>query len=135
MKKTVYYFCPFIIIPILFLTLTLLESMDVLRSIMPYLLFAVLFLFSAIIGVLSPTSRKFDYIMTTLIPISVLFSLFIALFFDKGCDGKAQLSLSHATNIEYYYSWLPIAAIMMVITFIASFKSVRNIVKNRSTPK
>ena len=125
MKKTIYYFSPFVIIPIIFLIATLLESVEILKPTAPFFLFTALFIFSLAIGVLSPTKTTFDYAITAIIPCSVLLSLFVGLFFDEGCDGKPQLSLSHALNMEYYKIWLPIVAIMTVITFIASFKPIR----------
>ena len=131
MKKTMYYFSPFVIFPFVFLILPLLESTDVLKPIVPYVMFATLLLSSVVIGILSPAKTKFDYIMAAAVPSSLLLSVFIALFFDEGCDGMPQLSLHHALNIEYYKAWLPIALIMMVITFIVSFKPVRNIVSNK----
>ena len=129
MKKVIYYFSPFIIVPFLFLIFTLLEDTAFLEAIVPYVLFAAVFIFAFVIGVFSSSKTKFDYIMTVIVPISVLVCLFIFLFFDEGCDGGPQLSLHHALNMEYYKVWLPIALIMMVITFISSFKPIRNIVK------
>ena len=101
-------------------------------------MFAALLLFSVVIGILSLTKTKFDYIMTVIVPISVLVPLFVFLLFDEGCDGKPQFSLHHALNMEYYKTWLPVALVMMAITFIASFKPVRNTIKNifaRKSPK
>ena len=125
MKKTIYYLSPFVIIPLIFSMLTLLENAEILKFIVPYFMFAILFLFSVAIGILSPAKAKFDYIMSAAVPISCFLTLFIALFFDEGCDGTPQLSIHHALNMEYYKVWLPMALIMMVITFVASFKPIR----------
>ncbi|MBE6670865.1 MAG: hypothetical protein E7593_01525 [Ruminococcaceae bacterium] len=131
MKKTMYYFSPFVIFLIFFLISNLLESVEILDPIMPYFAFVMLFLFAAVIGTLSQSKAKFDYIMTAIIPLAVAFSLFIALFFAEGCDGTPQLSIYHSLNIEYYLSWLPRALEMMAITFIFSFKPVRSFIKNK----
>ena len=96
----------------------------------PFFLFTALFIFSLAIGVLSPTKTTFDYAITAIIPCSVLLSLFVGLLFDEGCDGKPQLSLSHALNMEYYKVWLPIVLTIMLIMFITSFKPIRSIVKS-----
>lgn len=125
MKKTMYYLSPFVMIPLIFTVLTLLETVEALKFIAPYFMFAALFLFSAVIGVLSPGKTKFDYAMTAAVPISVFLSLFVALLFDKGCNGDPQLSLHHALNVEYYQIWLPIVAVMTIITFVASFQPIR----------
>ena len=131
MKRTIYYFSPLIIIPGIFLAVTLLESMKILKSITPFFLFAALFLFSALFGMLSPAKARFDLVITAFVPISMFLALFIFLFFDEGCDGTPQLSLHHALNMEYYKVWLPIALIMTVITFIFSFKPIRNFVTSK----
>ena len=131
MKKAIYYFSPFVIIPIVFLITTLLESAEELNSIAPYFVFASLFLFAVLIGTMSQSKLKFDYIITAFIPLSVFLALFVSLLFDDGCDGTPQLSLSHALNVGYYRAWLPIAIIMMVVTFVFSFKPIRKFIKGR----
>ncbi len=131
MKKAIYYVSPFVIIPIIFLITTLLERVEILNPIAPYFVFASLFLFAVLIGTISQAKSKFDYIITAFIPLSVFLALFVSLFFDEGCDGTPQFSLSHALNIEYYRIWLPIAIIMMVVTFVFSFKPIRKFIKGR----
>lgn len=131
MKKGIYYLSPLVIIPCIFLAITLLENVGTLKPITPFVLVVALFLFSVALGLLSPTKMKFDYMITAIIPCVVLLSLFVVLFFDKGCDGKPQLSLYHALNMEYYRIWLPVVLIMMVIAFVFSFKPIRNIVKSK----
>ena len=131
MKKAVYYFSPFVIIPIIFLITTLLESVEMLNPIAPYFVFASLFLFAILIGTMSKSKLKFDYIITAFIPLSVFLALFVSLLFDEGCDGMPQFLLSHALNIEYYRIWLPIAIIMTAITFVFSFKPIRKFIKGR----
>ena len=131
MKKAVYYVSPFVIIPIIFLITTLLESVEMLNLIAPYFVFASLFLFAVLIGTISQAKSKFDYIITAFIPLSVFLALFVALLFDEGYDGSSRFSLSHALNIEYYRIWLPIAIIMMVVTFVFSFKPIRKFIKGR----
>ena len=131
MKKAIYYVSPFVIIPIIFLITNLLESVEMLNPIAPYFVFTSLFLFAVLIGTISQSKLKFDYIITAFIPFSVFLALFVSLLFDEGCDGTPQFSLSHALNIEYYRIWLPIAIIMMVVTFAFSFKPIRKFIKGR----
>ena len=126
MKKAIYYASPFILFPIIFGIFTLLDEIDIISSsILAVFSCVILFVTAAFLGNLSLTNKKFDYLMTVIIPSSFLLTLFIALLFDKGCDGTPQLSISHALNLEYYKIWLPIVAIMTVITFVASFKPIR----------
>jgi ABC-type spermidine/putrescine transport system permease subunit I len=81
--------------------------------------------------VLAITLSLDDYIITAFIPLSVFLALFVALLFDEGYDGSSRFSLSHALNIEYYRIWLPIAIIMMVVTFVFSFEPIRKFIKGR----
>lgn len=125
-----HYFSPIVVTPMIFLTATLLENTETLEPVVPFVLFPALLLLAVVVGVLSPLKTKFDYIMTAIVPISVFFSLFIGLFFCEGCDGAPQLSLNHAFNMEYYRSWLPIALVLMILTFIFSFRPIRDPIKN-----
>jgi hypothetical protein len=126
MKKAMYYASPFVLFPIIFGVFTLLDEIDIINSnIMEVGSFTILFAASAFLGSLSLTNKKFDYLMTAIVHTSFLLTLFVCLFFDKGCDGTPQLSLNHALNMEYYKVWLPIIAIMTVITFVASFRAIR----------
>ena len=127
MKKIAYYIAPFVIFTILFLLPTLLDSTEILE----FIVFASLFLFAAVLGIISPSKAWFDYLITIIVPVSVFFALFISLFFDEGCDGTPQLSLNHALNIEYYQSWLPIALVMTVIAFVFSFEPVSRFIKSK----
>lgn len=126
MKKIIYYASPLVMFPIIYLIINFLDEMDIINpNILVILTCIVFFLFSALVGSLSITNKKFDYLMTAIIPFSLLLTLFVCLFFDEGCDGMPQLSLHHALNIEYYKGWLPIVFIMTAITFIFSFKPIR----------
>ncbi len=126
MKKVIYYASPFVLFPIILGAFTLLDEIDIINSnILAISLFVIFFVTTAFLGNLSLTEKKFDYLMTVIVPISFLLTVFVALFFDKGCDGTAQLSIHHALNIEYYKIWLPIVAVTAVTTFVASFKPIR----------
>ena len=135
MKKTAYYTSPFVVIPVIFLIVSVLESAEILKPIAPYIMFGALFLFAVVIGIISPSRAKFDFLITIIVPVSVFFALFISLFFDEGCDGTPQFSLSHALNVEYYSSWLPIAIVMTAITFVFSFKPIRSLISNKGSLK
>ena len=125
MKKTIYYIAPFAVFPLLVLLINCLDSMKMQSNIWKPLTLILFFLFAALMGTLSPTERKFDYLMSLLIPAAFLCTLFVLLYFDEGCDGLPQFSLHHALNMHYYRVWLPYVAIMTGITFITSFKPIR----------
>lgn len=125
MKKIIHYIAPFVVFPLLVLLINCLDGMEVNAVIWMPLTLILFFLFAALMGTLSPTEKKFDYLMTLLIPTAFLCTLFVSLYFDEGCDGFPQLSLHHALNMHYYRVWLPYVAIMTGITFITSFKPIR----------
>lgn len=136
MKKTIYYIAPFAVFPLLVLLINSLDSMEMQSNIWKPLTLVLFFLFAALMGTLSPTERKFDYLMTLLIPAAFLCTLFVLLYFDEGCDGLPQLSLHHALNMHYYRVWLPYVAIMTGITFITSFKPIRvSSIRKRNSQK
>ena len=136
MKKTIYYIAPFVVFPLLVLLINCLDSMKMQSNIWKPLTLILFFLFAALMGTLSPTERKFDYLMTLLIPATFLCTLFVLLYFDEGCDGLPQFSLHHALNMHYYRVWLPYVAIMTGITFITSFKPIRvSSIRKRNSQK
>ena len=122
--------------PLLVLLINSLDSMEMQSNIWKPLTLILFFLFAALMGTLSPTERKFDYLMTLLIPATFLCTLFVLLYFDEGCDGLPQFSLHHALNMHYYRVWLPYVAIMTGITFITSFKPIRvSSIRKRNSQK
>lgn len=136
MKKTIYYIAPFAVFPLLVLLINSLDSMEMQPNIWKPLTLILFFLFAALMGTLSPTERKFDYLMSLLIPAAFLCTLFVLLYFDEGCDGLPQLSLHHALNMHYYRVWLPYVAIMIGITFVTSFKPIRvSSIRKRNSQK
>ena len=136
MKKIIYYASPFILFPIILGIFTLLDEIDIINSnILAVFLFVLFFVTTAFLGNLSLTNKKFDYLMTGIVPLACFFALFIALFFDEGCDGTPQLSIHHALNIEYYRSWLPMVLVMTVIAFVFSFKPIRDFIKSKASCK
>ena len=131
MKKAAYYISPFVIIPIIFLIASLLEGVEVLKQAVPYGMLAALLLLAVAMGVTSRSNANFDCLVAIIAPLSVFFSLFLSLLFDEGCDGAPQFSFSHALNMEYYRSWLPIALVMMATAFLFSLKPIRSFVTSR----
>ncbi len=125
MKKAIYYIAPFVVFPLLFLLINSLDKMGTNTDTWQALTLILFFMFSALMGTLSPTEKKFDYLITLLTPTAFLCTLFVFLYFDEGCDGLPQLSLHHALNVHYYRVWLPYVVLMTGITFITSCKPIR----------
>lgn len=136
MKKTIYYIAPFVVFPLLFLLINSLDKMGTNTDTWQALTLILFFMFSALMGTLSPTEKKFDYLITLLTPTAFLCTLFVSLYFDEGCDGLPQLSLHHALNMHYYRVWLPYVVLMTGITFVTSFKPIRvSSIRKRNSQK
>ena len=128
MKKKLYYVMPFVAVPLLLLLCELLDNTKLLQM-SPYILSTLLLLFSLVIGFFSATHRTFDYLLTAIVPISLFCSMFIAGFLDKD-DLETRFHLYKAVNAAFQPIVLQLYFLMAIVTFLASFKSFRNI-KNR----
>ena len=128
MKKKLYYAIPFIAVPLLLLLCELLDNVKLLQM-SPYILGALLLLFSLAIGFFSATHRTFDYLLTAIVPLSLFCSMFVAGFLDKS-DLETRSHLYKAVNAAFQPIVLQLYFLMAIVTFLASFKSFRNI-KNR----
>ena len=130
MKKTIYYICPFIIVPCSCLLSEFLNKRDVLNM-NPYIFFAELFIISAIIGNLTPTHRRFDYIMTIIMPLSLFISMFIGGFIDE-TDLGGRFYMYRAFEVAFQPLALMIYFMMGLTAFFASYKSFRLIRRIKS---
>ena len=81
LKKIMYYISPFIFIPCLCLLLGWM-SVEGLININVYGFGVLLFIISAVIGNLSPNDKKFDYLITLLVPLALFLTMFFAGFLD-----------------------------------------------------
>ena len=132
MKKTIYYVCPFIIIPCLCLLCEFLNKRDVLE-IYPYFFLAILFIISAMIANFTPTQKNFDFIITAILPLSMFFTMFIGGFIDE-TDLGGRFYMYRAFEVAFQPLALMLYFMMGLTTFFASYKSFRiiNIIKSRS---
>jgi hypothetical protein len=84
----------------------------------------LLFLVSAIIGNLSPNDKKFDYLITVLVPLALFLTMFFAGFLDteefhSGHDFERGLKVAFQSTALIMYLVTAVAA------FAASFKPIR----------
>lgn len=130
MKKIIYYAIPFVAFPLIFLATELATDLfydyekDYINSVIRIAMMIALVLFSAIMGSLSKVNKKFDLIITAIIPVSFLLTLFVLFLFDNGCEG-IRFYPRNAFHIEFYIQYLPILAVMTATTFVTSFKPIR----------
>ena len=116
MKKIAYYISPFIITTSVFMIVSLFYDMKLFETFGDCA--CLLFLFSIVLAVLSPSKTRFDYVTSVLVPLSVFFAMFIALIFDKWSDRTIQL-------------WIPIAVVMTINAFVFSYKPIRDFIKSK----
>lgn len=128
MKQKLYYAIPFAVVPLLLLLCEVLDSTKLLQM-SPYILGAVLLLFSGAMGFFSTTHRTFDYLLAAIMPISLFCCMFVCGFLDKS-DLETRFHLYRAVNAAFQPVALQLYFLMAIVTFLASFKSFRNI-KNR----
>ena len=122
-KKTIYYVCPFIIIPCLCLLCEFLNKRDVLE-IYPYFFLAILFIISAMIANFTPTQKNFDFIITAILPLSMFFTMFIGGFIDE-TDLGGRFYMYRAFEVAFKPFALIEYLIIAVLAFISSFKLFR----------
>ncbi len=128
MKKKLYYVIPFLVVPLLLLICEMLDNMNILQM-SPYILGAVLLLFSVAMGFFSTTHRTFDYLLTAIMPLSLFCCMFVAGFLDKS-DLETRFHLYKAVNTAFQPIALHLYFLMAIVTFLASFKCFRNIKKS-----
>ena len=77
MKKALYYLSPFILVPFSAFIMEACDNMKIVKMSAVWF-FGIYIILSAIIGNLTPTKMKFDYIMTALMPLSLFCTMFAA---------------------------------------------------------
>ena len=123
MKKKIYYASPFIIISVLLLTTDFLHKIGLIKM-SPYISTALLILTSIVLGNLSPTNKKFDYLMTAIVPLSFFILMFVVGFLDKS-DLETRFHLYKAFRAAFQ-PWVLFDCLAMALTtFLASFKPIR----------
>ena len=125
MKQKLYYAIPFAAVPLLLLLCEVLDNMNLLQM-SPYILGAMLLLFSVAMGFFSTTRRIFDYLLTAIMPLSLFCCMFVVGFLDKS-DLETRFHLYKAVNAAFQPVALLLYLLMAIVTFLASFKRLRNI--------
>ena len=121
--KKVYYIFPFAFVPMLLLLCDLLTTFEII-NISPSIFSLVLIFVGVVVGNLSVSSKKFDYIMTTLMPLSFFCWMFIIGYFTAD-DLETRFNFRIAFELVSYPWTLSTCSIMLLTTFVASFKPIR----------
>ena len=128
MKKSLYYVIPFVVVPVLLLLCDELHN-EVLLPMNPYIISAVLLLFSLAMGFFSTTNKTFDYLLTVIMPISLFCFMFVGGFLSLS-DLESRFHLYKAVKAAFQPIALQLYFLMAITTFFASFKRFRNIKKS-----
>ena len=127
MKQKLYYAIPFAAVPLLLLLCEVLDNMKLLQM-SPYILGAVLLLFSVAMGFFSTTHRTFDYLLTAIMPFTLFCCMSVVGFLGKS-DLESRFHLYKAVNAAFQPIALQLYFLMAIVTFLASFKRFR-VIKN-----
>lgn len=123
---------PFIIVPCAMWLSGYLDKTNLIKM-TPYLFFAILGIVCLIMGNLTPTKRKFDLIMTAIMPLSFFCTMFVGGFLDKS-DLETSFHLYRAVEVAFQPLALTAYLMMAVLALGASFKAFR-ISKRIKAPK
>ena len=131
MKKYVYYLSPFLLIPIILTTIEYFilnfaltdSNVDKVSTLMRISIIILLLLLCIIFGSISPSTKKFDCIMTVIIPSALCIYLLIAGFINKGSD--VMFDIVHGFRVAFKPFYIMLYPIMAAITFVSSFKTIR----------
>ena len=121
--KKVYYIFPFAFVPMLLLLCDHLINLEIINM-YPITLSLILIFGGVVVGNLSMSSKKFDYIMTTLMPLSFFCWMFIIGYFTAD-DLETRFNFRIAFELVSYPWTLSTCSIMLLTTFVASFKPIR----------
>ena len=130
MKKKLYYVTPFVAVPLLLLLCEVLDNMNLLPM-SPYILSAILLLFSGAMAFFSPSSKTFDYLLTLIMPLSLFLCMFVVGFLGES-DLGTRFHLYKAVDAAFQPIALLLYFLMAIVAFLASFKHFRDIKKRIS---
>ena len=125
MKKSLYYVIPFVAVPVLLILCDVLDNKKLLQM-NPYIISAVLLLFSVAMGFFSTTNKTFDYLLTVIMPISLFCFMFVGGFLSLS-DVYNRFNLYKAVKTAFQPIALQLYFLMAITTFLASFKRFRNL--------
>ena len=127
MRKKLYYAIPFVAIPVIVIAIErFVTPLNIVAMFVFYSGLISLLLFSAIIGYFSPSKRKFDYLLTLIVPLALFCTMFVVGFLDK-TDLETRFHLYKAVKTAFQPVSLQLYLAMTITTFLASFKGFRNL--------
>ena len=126
MLKKLYYAIPFVLIPVVSI---LLDQFNYSKLFHAYLI--VLLICCAVMGILTPTKKQFDFIITLVMPFSLFVTMFFGGLFDSVFLEENTISLRHAFHTACQPVVIIVYFIMALIAFISSIIAIRYKAKQR----
>ncbi len=125
--KKLYYSLPFIAVPLLFLIFDFLHKSQVIKM-SAYIIGAALLILCAIFAILSPSTKRFDLIITTIMPIVLFCVMFIIGLFDKS-DVGTRFHLYRAFDVSLQPICLLLYLLTALTSYIFSLQKIKRIIK------
>ena len=134
MKKVFYYLSPFVMIPVWVLFINLIDQWDL--SIIPYIFIGGFLALAALIGGITPATKRADLRITFFGPLASFLTILVLGFFDTGtCSGEMRLDIEYAFKVSLQPLFLLIYVLMALITFLVSFLKIRILERSRPQDK
>ena len=124
MKKRLYYVMPFVVLAIITQLSSYMDRIDLINM-NRYIWMAQLLIVSIVRGNITPTNKKFDYLMTFVVPLSYFCICFMLGFLDRGEFGTPAFSVNDGFETAFQSFFVIRYCVMAVVTFLASFKPIR----------
>lgn len=121
--KKVYYIFPFAFVPMLLLLCDHLINLEIINM-YPITLSLILIFVGVVVGNLSMSNKIFDYIMTLFMPLSFFCWTFLIGYFTTS-DLETRFHFYIAFELVSRPWTLSTCSIMLLTTFVASFKPIR----------
>lgn len=124
MKKILYYFSPFFLTPIVMFFGILIAEIPGIKAYMFYIMGIMLCVYAAVLARFSDSPRTHDVLLTVLVLLSGLVTMFIAGFLEQ-TETVSRFDLRHAVRIALQLPGWIWYFLMAASAFVASRKKWR----------
>ncbi len=123
MRRFLYYISPFIMVPATLFLGDFIVRATKISMFFPYF-FIVPILLSFIIGIFTPTHKKFDSFMAVMMPLSLFCFMFIVGYLDED-DLVERFQLDRAFETALQVGCLIEYCCMAIVAFLSSHQKIR----------
>ena len=123
MRRFLYYISPFIMVPAALFLGDFIVRATKISMFYPYFLIVPILL-SFIIGIFTPTRKRFDYFMAVMMPLSLFCFMFIVGYLDE-TDLVERFQLDRAFETALQIGCLIEYCCMTIVVFLSSHQKIR----------